>query len=397
MIITGQYVVTRPGEIIADGAICVEGERIAAVGKRDDVLKQFPSKPVLERHGCLVTPALVNAHCHLELEFCKNKVEYRGNFVEWLQEVRNLKHDMMVMPGYFPERSVKAVLSSGTTTLCDHYTMQMDFEDIRLAGLRYYGFRELFEFNNHNPNMKRLRDATICSYAVHSPYTTSAEIAQAALAIAREKGVPISMHLSEMQQELEFIRSSNSDIEQLLRRAGAWDDEWRGTGMTSVQYFDSLGLLAPDVFCVHLNYITTEDIEILAARDITHVYCPRSHAFFMHPDHPLAKMRDAGIRSCLGTDSYGSNVNLNILEEAKLAWVEFPRLTAEEILAMMTENPLRPLKLDGELGKLEKGFLADIAIWEGCEGESFDDMMRWLVRQKAANLVMCSGRVVYED
>ena len=117
----------------------------------------------------------------------------------------------------------------------------------------------------------------------------------------------------------------------------------------------------------------------------------------MHPDHPLAKMRDSGIQSCLGTDSYGSNIDLSILEEAKLAWVEFPQLAAEEILAMVTENPLRPLKLDGELGKLERGFLADLAIWEGCEGESFEEMMRWLVRQKAANLVMCNGRVVYED
>ncbi len=396
MIITGQYLIPRPGEIIADGAVCIDGDRIAAVGKRDDIIKQFPNKSVLERRGCLITPALVNAHCHLELEFCEDKVQYRGNFVEWLQEVRNLKHDMMVMPGYFPKRSVRAVLSSGTTTLCDHYTMEMDFEAIREAGLRYYGFRELFEFNNHHPNLKRLRDATVCSYAVHSPYTTSAEIAQAALAIARERGVPISMHLSEMQQELEFIRSSNDDIERLLRRAGAWEDEWRGTGMTPVQYFDSLDLLAPDVFCVHLNYITSEDIEILAARGITHVYCPRSHAYFMHPDHPLAKMRDAGIHSCLGTDSYGSNISLGILEEAKLAWVEFPQITPEEILMMMTEYPLRPLRLDGELGKLEKGYLADIAVWEDCEGESFEEHMRWLVRQPTAGMVMSNGRIVYE-
>jgi len=398
MVITGHYLIPAPGELIRDGALCVDEGRILAVGKRDDVLRQFPHKTLVECPQSLLTPALVNAHCHLELEFCEGKVEYKGNFIEWLQEVRNLKHDFMVLPGYFPERSVKAVLASGVTTLYDHYTMEMDFRAIEEAGLRYLGFRELFEFNNHQPNYRRLRDATMYSFAVHSPYTASAEIALAAYQVAREKGVPISMHLAEMPQELEFIRSGDSeDIEQLLRRAGAWDDRWQGTGTTPVAYFDSLGVLGPDVLCVHLNYVTSEDIEILARRGITHVYCPRSHAYFMHPEHPLPKFRLAGITSCLGTDSYGSNVSLGILEEAKLAWAEFPQLSATEILAMITEYPLRPLGLERELGKLAKGYRADLAVWRGCEGESFDELLRWLVGQKTAALVMRDGRMVHES
>ncbi len=396
MIVCGKYIMTGPGELIRDGALCVEKGHIAVAGKREDVLKKFPYATVVDCSGSLLTPGFVNAHCHLELEFCAGRVEYTGNFIEWLQIVRNLKHDFMVLPGYFPEKSVKSVLSSGTTTLCDHYTMEMDFQSIEEAGLRYFGFRELFDFNNHHPDLRRLREATVYSFAVHSPYTASAEIVQAAHSIAQGKGVPVSMHLSEMTQELEFVRSHNDDIEQLLRRAGSWDEKWQGTGMSPVSYFDSLGVLNRDVFCVHLNYVTSEDIEILAERGITHVYCPRSHAYFMHPDHPLPQFRVAGIRSCLGTDSYGSNIDLNILEEAKLAWVEFPDIPAAEILAMITETPLRLLKLDRELGKLEKGYRADFAVWPDCEGEDFEELMRWLVRQKTAALVLRDGRIVHE-
>ncbi len=395
MIITGTYLMPRPGEVIADGALCIENGRIAAIGKRDEIIRRYPGKSAVERPGSLITPGFTNAHCHLELEFCAGKVNYNGNFLEWLQEVRNLKHDFMVLPGYFPETSVRSVLGSGTTTLCDHYTLEMDFRAIESSGLRYFCFRELFEFNNHNPDLRRLREATIFSYAVHSPYTASPEIAQAAMKIASEKGYPISMHLSEMLAEIEFVISHNEDVEKLLRRSGSYDDGWKGMGVSPVAYFNSLGVLAPKSYCVHLNYVLPGDVEILAARGITHVYCPRSHAYFMHPDHPLMRFRAAGINIALGTDSYGSNINLNILEEAKLAWVEFPTLTGTEVFAMITCNGLRPLGLCNELGKLERDFRADLAVWHDCPGGSFDEIMKWLVNQKEAALVMRDGRVVH--
>jgi cytosine/adenosine deaminase-related metal-dependent hydrolase len=398
MIITGKYLMTRPGEFLAGGAICIEEGRIAAIGKAGDVIKQFPHMSVMSHDHALITPGFVNAHCHLELEFCAGKVQYNGNFIEWLQEVRNLKHDFMVLPGYFPEASVRSLLASGTTTLCDHYTLEMDFRAIEETGLRYFGFRELFEFNNHRPDLRRLRDATEFSFAVHSPYTASAEIAQAAYRLACQKGAPLSMHLSEMMQEIEFIdNGNNEDIVRLLKRAGAFDENWKGMHMSPIAYFDRLGVLAPSVYCVHLNYAKPGDVPILASRGITHVYCPRSHAYFMHPDHPMASYRAAGVNSCLGTDSYGSNIDLNILAEAKLAWVEFPMLTGSEIFAMITCNGLQPLGLQCELGRLEQGYRADVSVWQDCEGVSFDEMMKWLVNQKEATLVLRDGRVVHES
>ncbi len=397
MIITGTYLMPRPGEVIADGAICLEEGSIAAIGGRDDVIRQFPGKSIVERPGSLITPGFINSHCHLELEFCAGKVQYNGNFLEWLQEVRNLKHDFMVLPGYFPETSVRSVLSTGTTTLCDHYTLEMDFRAIEETGLRYFGFRELFDFNNHHPDLRRLRDATIYSFAVHSPYTASPEIAQAAVKLACERCVPVSMHLSEMMQEIEFIDSHNDDVEKLLRRAGAYDENWKGMHMSPIAYFNGLAVLNSQSYCVHLNYVLPGDVEILASAGITHVYCPRSHAYFMHPDHPLPKYRDAGINSCLGTDSYGSNINLNILEEAKLAWVEFPMLTGAEVFSMITANGLKPLGLGNVLGKLETGFRGDLAVWNDCPGGSFDEMMKWLVNQKEAALVTRDGRIVHES
>lgn len=396
MIVAGKLLIPRPGELLHLGAVAIEDGRVVDVGRKDEILRAHPSRGRVDYGDALITPGFVNHHCHLELEFCRGRVEYAGDFVEWLQRIRNLKHDLMVLPGYFPEQSVREVLASGTTTLLDHYTLEMDFDAIRAAGLRYFGFRELFDFNNHNPNPRRLREATVYSFAIHSPYTASAEIAQAAQKIASEKGAAISMHLSEMLQEIAFIDRTDPAIVELLRRAGAYDESWQGKGVSPVRYFHDLGVLTPGSYCVHLNYALPGDIELLKRSGITHVYCPRSHAYFGHPKHPLMEYQAAGITSCLGTDSYGSNDDLSILSEAQKVWEEFPELTAEQLFAMFTSAGLGPLGKQSELGRIAPGAWADLAVWAMPEGESFDELIRWLVTQKRALATLREGAVVHE-
>jgi imidazolonepropionase-like amidohydrolase len=58
---------------------------------------------------------------------------------------------------------------------------------------------------------------------------------------------------------------------------------------------------------------------------------------------------------------------------------------------------LQPLGLQCELGRLEQGYRADVSVWQDCEGVSFDEMMKWLVNQKEATLVLRDGRVVHES
>jgi|GEM_PF-1959034 len=396
MIVSASFLIPRPGEVVKDGAVAIEDGRVVAVGPQDEIMHSHPSRSHVDYGDALITPGFVNHHCHLELEFCRGRVEYHGDFVAWLQRVRDLKHDMMVLPGYFPERSVSELLASGTTTLLDHYTLEMDFDSIRAAGLRYFGFRELFDFNNHHPDLHRLKAATVYSFAVHSPYTASAEIAQAAHQIAGENDAAISMHLSEMRQEIAFIQDSDPSVVELLRRSGSYDESWRGKGVSPVRYFCDLGVLTPKSYCVHLNYALPGDIELLKRSGVTHVYCPRSHAYFGHPEHPLMQYQEADIISCLGTDSYGSNDDLSILSEARKMWEEFPRLSAKRVFSMFTVAGLGPLGMRSELGQLAPGFLADMAVWAQPQGETFDELARWLVACEHALATLHAGAVVHE-
>lgn len=396
MIIGAKKVIPSAGELIVDGAICVEKGRVIEVGKKDEVISHHPYMTKVDLADALITPALVNFHCHLELEFCRGKVPFEGNFVDWLQKVRDLKHDFFTLPGYFPEASVKETLASGVTTIIDHYTMELNFEAIFDSGLRYLGLRELFEFNNHHPVKERIRESSIYSFAPHSPYTTSPEMAKVAFELASEMNRPISTHLSEMKHEIEFLDHGNEDVERLLRKAGAYDEEWKPPGVSPVRYFFDLGILGPNSYCVHLNYLLPGDIELLARSKIVHIYCPRSHAYFRHSRHPLLELQKAGIVSCLGTDSYGSNVDLSILGEAELLWQEFPQLSAKRVFEMFTTAGLGPLGLAGKIGELAPNAYADFAVWQNPEGENFDEILRWLVRQRTAGMTFREGRRVHE-
>ncbi len=395
MIIGAKWIVQKAGKLLRDGAVYISDGRIARVGNKDKICIEFPHASKIDLGDCLIAPGFVNFHAHLELEFCRGKVKYNGNFVDWLQAIRDLKHDFLTLPGYFPEESVRETLSAGVTTLIDHYTMQLDFESIFAMGLRYFGLRELFEFNNHHPNKDRLRESTIYSLAPHSPYTASAEMAKVAFELAVEMNRPLSTHLSEMKEEIEFLAKGNESIEKLLMRAGAFDENWRPPGVSPTRYFYDLGILSPMTYCVHLNYIFPGDVELLKSAGITHIFCPRSHSYFRHPEHPLMTYQKSGIKSCLGTDSYGSNSDLRILGEAEEVWKKFPELSAERVFEMITTAGLTPLGLEGLIGEVSLGCYADLSIWKNPEGENFDEIMRWLVKQKTTLLTMREGRIVH--
>src|SRR5690606_756832 len=54
----------RERQLVADGAVLVKGDRIAAIGKATDLLAANPGAEVVDATGCLVTPGFVDAHNH---------------------------------------------------------------------------------------------------------------------------------------------------------------------------------------------------------------------------------------------------------------------------------------------------------------------------------------------
>jgi cytosine/adenosine deaminase-related metal-dependent hydrolase len=149
-----------------------------------------------------------------------------------------------------------------------------------------------------------------------------------------------------------------------LRRSGR-DMSDCGHG-TPVQHMARNSALGPNLLAVHANYLREEDIGLLRTNQVSVVHCPRSHFYFQHGPFPLAKLMDAGINLCLGTDSLASvyktrreKVELNMFEEMRLLAKNHPALAPESILKMATTNGAEALGLGRHLGQLSAEACAD--------------------------------------
>jgi cytosine/adenosine deaminase-related metal-dependent hydrolase len=405
MIIRAKYALLGPGEVRRDVRMEVDGGRIVAVhcGYNPHELT-----PDYDLGDAVITPGWVNAHTHLELEFCLGAVPEFQGFIDWLQKIRDLKRARGNTGTCWPEHSLKHLAATGCTTLIDHHTSELEWDRVEGFGLRYIPFREFFEFNNHSPDFTEMRSRARRGYAAHSPYTTSMEMALACRQLADEAKLPLSVHLAETPAEVEFmLEGYNDEIVTLLRRAHAYDEGWRGAARSPVKYYADHGVLNGPTLAIHLNYPQEGDIEILADLRPTVIMCPATHAYFRHPAHPIADYLAAGVPVAIGTDSLASNTELSPVREARLLTETYPQVGLRDLFSALTDASLRQLGLDGQLGRLEPGYLADFAVYQfdadplhgaGRLGEeNFEELFRAVLQKGRAALTFADGKVVHDE
>src|SRR5256885_1937868 len=130
-------------------------------------------------------------------------------------------------------------------------------------------------------------------------------------------------------------------------------------GCSPVQYLLQLGVLerATGWLFIHCVQVDAQDIAILRDSGGAVASCPRSNRAHGHGTAPLAGFRAAGIPLGLGTDSVVSAGDVNLWAEAAAAG-----LHGQDALRMLTIEGARALGLDAEIGSLEVGKQADLAV-----------------------------------
>jgi 5-methylthioadenosine/S-adenosylhomocysteine deaminase len=140
--------------------------------------------------------------------------------------------------------------------------------------------------------------------------------------------------------------------------------------MSPVQYLDKVGLLGPDVVAAHCIYVDAADQKTLAERGVGCVHNPSSNMMLASGVSPVAEMRAAGVAVGLGTDGpAGSNNDLDLMEEmdlaaklAKITKMDPLALNAKAVVEMATIDGARALHMEKEIGSLEPGKKADLAL-----------------------------------
>jgi cytosine/adenosine deaminase-related metal-dependent hydrolase len=361
--LSADWVVPVEGDPIPDGAVAIgEDGLITAVGSASELGEgeRFPEAVIL--------PGFVNAHTHLEYAV------YAGfgdglSFGPWISVHVERKRRI----GYEEMETIARLgalecLRSGVTMVGDCSFSGAAATACADVGLDAVVYLEVFgtadqgreRFERLSARVAAaLSDGVRLGVSPHAPYTTTIDLYRA----AAELRVPIATHLSESQDELDYVRAGEgpwSSIADILVRP---------LGTTGIRALADEGLLGPDVLAAHCVQVDEEEIAILADHDVAVAHCPRSNAVLGCGIAPLAALREAGIRVCIATDSPASTPSFDMFDEMRAAlYASRAReqrpdaLTAADALELATLGGARALGVADERGSLIPGKRADLTV-----------------------------------
>jgi 5-methylthioadenosine/S-adenosylhomocysteine deaminase len=347
------------------GAVAIRGAEIAAVGSAEAITAHYRAGKTLSVPGCVIMPGLVNGHTHAAMTLFRGLADDLP-LMDWLQN-HIFPAEQRLNPDWVHWGTLLAcaeMILSGTTAFCDMYLFEhIVAEAARQAGMRALVGEVLYDFPSPHYGaiatglrfteelIQQWRDDPLVRIAVepHATYTCSPELLRQCRQMAESNQVPLIIHLSE----------NDAEVEEILRRYG----------VRPVEHLERLGLLGPTLIADHCVVLDDDEIALLAARRVNVVHNPESNMKLANGVSPVPKLLDAGVNVALGTDGCASNNNLDMLGEMdccaklhKAATLDPTVLPAAQVLAMATTNGARALGWGDRLGVLAPGKLADCIV-----------------------------------
>src|SRR5215212_3460958 len=411
---------------VRDGAVAVEGTRVAGVGARADVEARFPSASVEDFGEAVILPGFVNCHTHLELTAMRGFLEpVEGDFFAWLRKVtasrngRMTADDLYVSAAWGATEAARAGVTcvgdasdSGATTM----------RALRDAGLRGVVYQEAFgpdareaaaKFDGARAKIERLRSGETALVALglspHSPYTVSPPLLKMLARYAIDERLPLMMHAAESEAEQALMLEGDGIFAAAYASRGFTFDSPR---TTTVRHLADTGVLDARPLLAHCVRVDEEDIRLMKEHGAGVAHCPKSNAKLGHGRAPLGAMFEAGINVGLGSDSVASNNVCDPLEESRFALlasraasetVEGGRmLDANDALRLATRGGAAAMNMQGVTGSLEEGLAADLVAvrLDAAHQTPYYDPAAALVFSSSGRdvlLTVVAGREVFRD
>jgi cytosine/adenosine deaminase-related metal-dependent hydrolase len=366
-----------------DGDVLVEDGRITAVGALTGTAAAAGAE-TLDATGCVVTPGLVNTHHHLYQTLTRAVPAGQDALLfGWLKSLypiwaRYQPEDIFVSA----QLGLAELALSGCTMSSDHLylfpngsRLEDTIEAAATVGIRFHptrGAMSVGESAGGLPpdsvveaepailaDMERVVDAfhdrapgamVRVGLAPCSPFSVSTGLMADAAALARDKGVMLHTHLAENEEDIAY------SLEAFGCRPG--------------QYAEDLGWTGEHVWHAHCVKLDPGEIGLFARTGTGVAHCPCSNSRLGSGIAPVRQMRDAGVKVALGVDGSARNDSGHLLSEARQAMLlqrvrnGADAMSVRETLEIATRGGAEVLGRGAELGSIEPGKRADLAIWD---------------------------------
>ena len=387
---------------IENGQLIVEQGRIREIFPDTSSLIEGD---LIDLSDCLILPGFVNSHCHLSLSVLKGRMPCRDRFADWARlmieenAIVSWENRLLAM-----HAQAKVMTRSGVTALVDFIPqVELVTEYARLP-FRQILFLEVLGFlpslaapvaeGLESILKKNLNESEFIKWglAPHAPYSVSPALFREMKRLASNYKCPLSCHVAEFPEELQFLQDGSGDIKALLVELGMYDEGWSPPAKSPARYLDSLGLL-DSLVAIHLN-LADADLDLLKSKKVKAVFCAQSTRWFGREKYmPVRDMLDREMVVGLGTDSLASNESLNFLDELRAAEEMLTDVSREELLRMATRGGADAFEMD--CGVIAKGKSADLIGFRVKEKLADWHSVPFESGRSEADFVMIGGKKVF--
>jgi 5-methylthioadenosine/S-adenosylhomocysteine deaminase len=413
-LIVGATLVTldETRRIIVDGAVAIAGDRIAALGKRADILPQIEAREVVDGRRFVATPGFVNGHIHatetLVKGFIPENLPFDEGIWRWsvpLYEIQSPEEQCLAA-----QLAAVSMLRTGTTCFLEAGTiLALDpvFEALHETGIRGRIGRWVLDRAFAGEDQAALTDQALealedelrrypaagqrlAAWPLLIGHNTITDaLWQGAKVLADAQGAGISAHMSPVEGDPDWYLAQ--------------------TGRRPVEHLAALGVLGPNLALTHMVHVDAAELALLAESGTNVIHCPGAALKGGYGTTGLGRfpeMAAAGVNLLLGTDGAdhadlmrGAQLMAGLFKDARRDRSLFP---AHRVIEMLTVNGAAALGLGAEIGSLEIGKKADLVLHDADRPEwrpllDCVAQLVWSADGRGVHSVWVDGRRVVEN
>jgi 5-methylthioadenosine/S-adenosylhomocysteine deaminase len=368
----GVLTMDAEGKLFTDGAVLVEGKMIKAVGRSADIIPMADaSAEKIDLKGKWILPGLINSHVHTSQQLGRGLGD-DVDLLTWLHErIWPYESTLTEEDSYISSLLTGIeLIRSGVTTFCEaggqhvngmgRAVTELGLKAILCRSTMDMGEglpgpwqidaseslrRGVEDFDNwHGKAEGRIR----ACFGLRTIFNNSDDLIVRTSQLARERGTLVNMHVAEIPFENEFAAQ---------RR-----------GLHTVSHLAALGVLGPEFLAVHCVWLSDEEISLFAQHGVKVSHNPAA-AMRVLGMPKIVEMQAAGMCVSIGTDGAPSSNRMTLIDEMwvtallhKLRMGSPEAMPAERILGMVTREAAKCLHWEDQIGSLEPGKRADLAI-----------------------------------
>ena len=385
-------ILTMENNNIFHGCLLVKDNKIEYVGK--DQVFPFHIDKIIDCNGNLLMPGFKNAHAHTAMVFARS---YADNLPlqEWLFD-NIIPMEEKLTPEFVYELTKCGILEYLTSGITSCFDMYYYPESIAKASVDM-GFRNVILSSStnediliHRNRILQSKNNSLVTYklGLHAEYTSSIEDIKRMSSLANELKIPMYLHVSETQKEV--------------------NDCIKRNGMRPIEFLDSLGVFNYGGGAYHSVYLSDNEIEICQRKHIDIITCPGSNLKLASGIAPINKYFNSGLRISIGTDGASSNNSLDIFKEMYLTSClqkvinnDPSVMDGYDVLKFATVNSALTMGLN-DCDILAKGKLADIIMIDLTKPsmQPINNIINNIVYSGSKDVIkmtMIDGKILYYD